>query len=80
MKKLAVMMALLFVLVTGSAFAAQDRPTERGQGNSMHNRGMNDRGRGRRIYRRHRRSRRHHIVERRGDARRGEGNHRPPTP
>jgi hypothetical protein len=73
MKKIAVMMALLFALLTGSAFAAQDRPTERGQGNRMHDRGMNDRGRGRRVHRRHRRARRHHVVERRGE-------HRPPTP
>ena len=80
MKKLAVMMALLFALFTGSAFAAQERPIERGQGNRIHDRGMSDRGHRRRVHRRLRRYRRNHPMERRGDARRGEGNHRPPTP
>jgi hypothetical protein len=80
MKKLAVMMALVFALLAGSAFAAQERPNERGQGNRMHDRGVNDRVRGRRIHRRYRRGRRHHVIEHRGNARRGEGNHRPPTP
>lgn len=75
MKKLTVMMALLFTLLTGSAFAAHARPTESGQGNRMHDRGTNDRGHGRRTYRRHRRARRQHVIEHRG-----EGDHRPPTP
>jgi hypothetical protein len=77
MKKLAVMMALMFALLTGSAFAAQERPNERSQGNGMHDRRMNDRGHGHRRYRRHRRAGRQHTMERRG---RDGGNHRPPTP
>jgi hypothetical protein len=71
MKKLTVMMALLFTLLTGSAFAAQERPTDRGQDKRMHDRGMT----GRRVHRRHRRARRQHVIEHRG-----EGDHRPPTP
>jgi hypothetical protein len=80
MKKLAVMMALMFAFLTGSAFAAQERPAERGQGNRMHDRQMNDRGHRGRTHRRYRRGGRQHTMQRRGGDRRGGGNHRPPTP
>jgi hypothetical protein len=81
MKKLAVLFVMsMSLLLTGTSFAAQDRPTERSQGNRIHPGRMGERGRV--LRRHHRRNRRHHVMnqgpgERRG---RGTGNYRPPTP
>jgi|GEM_PF-4869999 len=82
MKKLSITLVMMAVsLITGSAFAGQERPRDQRPETRMEDRRPGEaRRRIRRMRRRHRRYRRHQMMNPGADRRRGEGNHRPPSP
>jgi hypothetical protein len=78
MKKIAVLFVMSLSLLIGTGLAAQNRPQE-GRNTRIHEGRMGARARV--VRRRHRRTRRHHVINQRPGQRRGResGNHRPPT-